>query len=181
LGRSEKNINLKFIKGSSVCAKIDVPINKLIKTMKFIYTLSFLIIIAFVSSCAKLEQTKPYTGAIPSGTFTGKYLYIHNQNLTGIKDTISTNLILTMQSSTGYTVTGDTSTVHAGSHGSFIISSDYTSVDFFDSTYPTSGKPAKHHLNGVYEYIYDGVSLQIAVAEPGDSTVSLYNLIKTGN
>ena len=57
-----------------------------------------------------------------------------------------------------YTLTGDTS-MHAASFGTYATAAPY--ILFTDKTYPTTGTPTKTHLNGTYEYYYDGTTFQM--------------------
>ncbi|HVV54193.1 MAG TPA: hypothetical protein VHC47_02645 [Mucilaginibacter sp.] len=75
-----------------------------------------------------------------------------------------------------YAVTGDTSTVHAGSHGVWGIAG--TSIAFTDVTFPKSGTTTKTHLNGYYTYYYDGTVFQI-VATSLDTLALQYDLKRT--
>ena len=121
---------------------------------------------------------------IPDGTYSGEFrrLHIHSENRS-IIDTVKTNLILHFApvSSGAFTVTGDTSTVHAGSKGSFIADGANHTLFFIDNTYPKVGTPAKTHLSGSYAYQYDGSALKIAAFGPQDTLALQYDLKKTGN
>jgi hypothetical protein len=143
-----------------------------------LYLLSLML--AFISGCGpKSEAPIPVGG--PEGTFAGQFQLLHLHSKTGVIDTLTANIILQMEQSTGFKVTGDTSTVHAGSYGSFIVSVPYSNVDFIDKTYPTTGTPAKIHLNGVYSYNYDGTNLQLVAYSAFDTLSYYYNLKRTGN
>lgn len=96
-------------------------------------------------------------------------------------DTLKANIILSMQPTVGFKVTGDTSTVHAGSYGVCIVNSSYGVIDFIDNTYPATSTPTKTHLNGVYQYAFDGTTFQLAAHGALDTTAFLYNLKRTGN
>jgi hypothetical protein len=100
------------------------------------------------------------TTNVVSGTFTGQFRLLHRSNDKVPFDTTKCNITLTLNSSTGaYTVTGDTTTVHAGSYGNYGVSAPY--IQFVDATYPKSGTPTKTHLNGIYQYYYDGTVFQM--------------------
>jgi len=117
----------------------------------------------------------------PEGTFTGKFQFSHLHSKTGVVDTLSANLILTMELKTGFAVTGDTSTLHAGSYGSYAVNSSYTEIQFNDKTFPASGVPVKDHLNGIYNYVYDGTNLQISAYGAFDTLAYIYTMKRTGN
>ncbi|MES2109402.1 MAG: hypothetical protein V4577_11670 [Bacteroidota bacterium] len=121
---------------------------------------------------------------IPDGTYSGEFrlLHIHSDNR-NIIDTQKTNLTVYFAPvSTGtFTVTGDTTTLHAGSKGSFIADGANHTLFFIDNTYPKVGTPAKTHLSGSYAYQYDGSALKIAAFGPQDTLALQYDLKKTGN
>jgi hypothetical protein len=101
----------------------------------------------------------PNTSTI-TGTFTGQFRLLHRHTNTVSFDTTKCNITVTINSSGNtYTVTGDTTTVHAGSHGTYAVSSPF--INFVDATYPKAGVPTKTHLNGVYQYYYDGTTFQM--------------------
>jgi len=139
----------------------------------------FPILLVLLSSCFNNKTAAPAsTTTVPSGTFTGQFRLLRFSKKTGAYDTLSANIMLTMETSTGYKVTGDTSTIQAGSYGDYGISTLNSNIVFQDKTYPT---PTKTHLNGQYQYQYDGTTLQM-VANSALDTLSLqYNLTKTGN
>lgn len=137
----------------------------------------FLPVIVLASSCVGNKAT-PTPVNYPAGTFSGQFSLIRTNAQTGVHDTSKATIQLTMNSNYSYTVTGDTATVHAGSHGTYAINATY--VDFTDVTYPKTGIPPKTHLNGDYEYYYDGSSvLQMLAASPLDTIVLQYDLKKT--
>jgi hypothetical protein len=122
---------------------------------------------------------------IPDGTYSGEFrrLHIHPDNRT-IVDTEKTNLVVHFDPvSVGtYTVTGDTSTIHAGSKGNFQVDANNSALFFIDKTYPATGTPSKTHLNGGYLYNYDGTSLKMAAPFTAADTIALqYDLKRTGN
>jgi len=113
----------------------------------------------------------------PSGTFTGQFRYLHRHSSNVAFDTVKANLTVTMNSTANtFAVTGDTSTAHAGSKGSFSFGSPY--MLFTDNTYPKTGTPAKTHLNGLYLYYYDGTVFQL-LAYSADTLSLQYDLKKT--
>jgi len=123
----------------------------------------FPLLLLFATGCFK-SNTNPNPVVLPSGTFSGPFVVIHLNSLTGKQDTSTANVILTMSLTTGYSVTGDTSTLQAGSKGSYVADGQY--ISFTDQTLPagtTVVKPPnvkKNHLNGLYQYVYDGTNFQ---------------------
>jgi hypothetical protein len=116
--------------------------------------------------------------AAPVGTFAGHFEVIHNR-AAGI-DSASANITLDMEAATGFKVTGDTSTVHEASYGGFIVYQANSTIYFQDhDTYQPAGAPAKVHLNGLYNYSYNGTTLQIGYTAYQDTLVLKYNLTKT--
>jgi hypothetical protein len=144
--------------------------------LKLLYILP---LIAVLSSCLSNKNSNPTPVSLPSGTFTGTFtqLHYHLKATTTTVDTLRANIQLDMQLATGYKVTGDTSTVHAGSYGSYVIGST-NSIQFVDKTYPATGTPTKTHLAGVYQYYYDGSVFQLLGSNTADSLVYQYNLKK---
>ncbi|HZX57945.1 MAG TPA: hypothetical protein VFE54_04445 [Mucilaginibacter sp.] len=146
---------------------------------KLLYVLLLLIIVD--TGCKKIAYTGPAAPVAPSGTFTGTFRYLHRHTDLVPFDTLQANITLKMLTNTNpfsYTVTGDTATVHAGSFGSFSLTSPY--MVFTDKTFPTSGTPTKQHLNGAYLYYYDGNVFQM-LAYSADTLGVQYDLKKTGN
>ncbi|TWI95928.1 hypothetical protein JN11_04203 [Mucilaginibacter frigoritolerans] len=144
---------------------------------KLLYSLFTVTILALASGCISNKNTPTPTN-YPTGTFTGQFRLIRNNLTTGVHDTSSANIQLVLNATTGYSVTGDTSTLQAGSHGAYAINSNY--IDFQDATYPKTGTPTKTHLNGIYQYYYDGSSVfQMLTASPLDTLVLEYDLKKT--
>ncbi len=113
---------------------------------------------------------------IPSGTFTGQFRRVHTSAKTGVRDTAKANIQLVLDIKTGFTVTGDTSTVIAGSHGGYAVDLNY--ILFNDVTYPASGTPAKTHLSGAYQYYYDGTVFQMVNNSYLDTLSMQYDLKK---
>jgi hypothetical protein len=142
---------------------------------KLLYSLFAVIILA--SGCIGNKNTPTPTN-YPSGTFTGQFRLIRTNITTGVHDTSAANIQLSLNTSTGFQVTGDTSVLHAGSHGAYAINSSY--IEFQDATYPKTGTPKKTHLNGIYQYYYDGSSVfQMLTASSLDTLVLEYDLKKT--
>jgi len=136
------------------------------------------LVFAFATGCG--PKNAPAPNNIPEGTFAGKFKYIHEHAQTGAVDSSTAQIKLQIGTST-FAVTGDTSTVQAGSFGTYEVNTYNTAIDFFDKTYPTTGTPAKFHLNGIYSYTYDGTNLHIIAFGAFDTLGYSYTLIKTGN
>ena len=153
------------------------------KNMKhnLLFLLPFLFFLA--SGCSEDSINGGLPNNAPEGTFTGQFTLIHVHAKTGITDTLTAALVLNIEMTTGFKITGDTSTLHAGSYGSYEVSSNGGSgqIEFLDKTYPTSGTPVKIHLDGIYDYIYDGTNLQLAAYSPLDTVEYFYKFTKTGN
>lgn len=140
-------------------------------------------LLALIAACVSKPPVTP-AAALPSGTFTGKFTLARFNQKNGTIDSSETaNLMLNMETATGFKITGDTTTVHAGSYGGYEVSSNGGSgqIEFLDKTYPTSGTPVKIHLDGIYDYIYDGTNLQLAAYSPLDTVEYFYKFTKTGN
>lgn len=148
--------------------------------MKKIFYL-FPLLLLSASGCLKNSEPAPASTGGPVGTFAGLFMYLHKHAKTGVIDTVKANVILSMQPTVGFKVTGDTSTVHAGSYGTCIVNSTYNVINFNDSTYPATGTPTKIHLNGLYQYAYDGSVFQLIAQSTSDTVAYLYNLKRTGN
>ncbi len=143
------------------------------KTLLYLLPLAAL----FIYGCGPNKTTAPVPA--PEGTFSGKFMFLHLHQKTGVIDTLKANLVLQMEAATGYKVTGDTSSVHAGSHGGYVVNIPTSSISFIDATYPPTGTPAKIHLSGVYDYTYDGSTLQLVVYGAQDTLLYYYNMKKT--
>ena len=141
---------------------------------KLLYLLPALALLAV--GCLKTTSDIPKQ-ALPAGKFTGQFRLLHRSTNTVPYDTLKCNLTVTIGGSGNtYTVTGDTATLHAGSSGTYGISSPF--ISFVDNTYPKSGAPAKTHLNGVYQYYYDGTVFQM-LAYSIDTLSLQYDLKKS--
>lgn len=127
--------------------------------MKSFYLLPFVALILLTSACSKSNDTQP-TVVLPTGTFTGQFLKIHLNPTTSKYDTSKAALQLTLSQSAGFAITGDTTTLHAGSYGSYAANAYY--MQFVDKTYNAAAKfNGKYHLEGVYNYAYNGSQLVI--------------------
>jgi hypothetical protein len=146
---------------------------------KLLYFLGLGMVIA--SGCNKTTKLNIPPALTPGGTFSGKFTLYHQNSKTGKTDSSSAILQLSLETATGFKVTGDTATLHAGSYGSYAVSASTSNIGFEDKTYPTTGTPKKIHLDGIYDYLYDGTTLQMAAYGPLDTLTYYYNLKKTGN
>jgi hypothetical protein len=134
-----------------------------------------LLIVVLASGCYSDKSSAP-TPVVLAGTFTGQFRLVHTAYKTGVRDTLSTNIQLTMNNSMDFAVTGDTSTIHAGSHGVYATSGNY--IQFTDITYPKTSIPVKAHLAGIYAYYYDGSIFQMVANSPFDTLSYQYDLKK---
>ena len=139
---------------------------------KLLYALLILVVAA--SGCF---TNKSAPTPIPAGTFTGEFRRVHVNLKTTVADTQKANITLNLDLTTGFAVTGDTSTVHAGSHGGYSISSTYAL--FNDVTYSPTAKQTKVHLAGTYSYYYDGSTFQMVLNSAFDTLSYQYDLKKT--
>jgi len=143
--------------------------------MKLFYFLPIAAIILFLSACSKVNDTQPAV-ILPTGNFTGQFLRIRLNPTTSKYDTSKASLQLSLSQSAGFAITGDTSTLHAGSHGSYAANAYY--MQFIDQTYIPASPGPKYHLQGVYNYAYNGTQLLIYVSYA--DTLSLqYNFTKS--
>ena len=143
--------------------------------MKIFYLLPIAAFILFASACTKINDNQPAV-VLPTGTFTGQFLKIRLNPVTSKYDTSTAALQLTLSQSTGFTVTGDTTTLQAGSYGSYAANAYY--IQFVDQTYNAAKPGSKYHLQGVYNYLYNGTQLVMYVNY--SDTLSLqYNFAKS--
>ncbi len=157
-------------------------LNKNLIIMKRLLPYLLPFVVVFASGCFGNKASAPAPVLVPSGTFAGEFKLTHTNPKTGAVDSATANIQLQMETATGYIVTGDTSTVHAGSHGSYIVTTGNSTIEFIDKTYPTNGTtPTKIHLSGVYDYIYKGTNLQLVAYGALDTLSYYYNLTRTGN
>jgi len=142
------------------------------------YLYSLILLIAICGSgCLGKPKNDVIPQTVPSGTFKGEFRLLHRKAGAAKFDTTKANITLTMTTTPSYiySLTGDTATVHAGSHGSFLINSQY--MIFTDETFPKTGTPTKTHLNGGYLYYYDGSVFQM-LAYSVDTLSLQYDLKK---
>jgi hypothetical protein len=139
-------------------------------------TIILLAIALLGSGCLKSSTTSTPIPQ-PSGTFVGTFRALHKKTSNVGYDTTKATIQLVFSGNT-YTVTGDTVTLHAGSFGTYQV--DGVFAGFNDKTYPTTGTPAKYHLNGVYQYYYDGNVFQ-ALRNSLDTLSLQYDLYRKTN
>jgi len=134
------------------------------------------------AGCAgKKNDVVPNTPVPISGTYSGQFKLYHVDGANTITRIDSTNLILTMETATGFKVTGDTTKLHAGSYGSYEVNSTTSQIFFADKTFPLTGTPAKIHLSGPYNYEYNGTTLAMLAYGPQDTLQYYYQFTRTGN
>ena len=150
--------------------------------MKFKFTYLLLALTAiFATGCLSGKKSDP-TPIIPDGTYSGQFrlIHIHNDNTS---DTTKANIkvYISPVTTSTYAVTGDTTTVHAGSKGSFVFYSNGT-VQFTDKTYSATAPVTKTHLTGLYAYAFDGnIFRMVAYGGTANNLVLQYDLAKSGN
>jgi hypothetical protein len=141
---------------------------------KLLYLVPLLAVLG--TGCVKKATVDPI--AEPSGSYSGQFRVVKRTLANGVftYDTLrKANITVTLNGATKlYTVTGDTATAHAGSHGTFAIGPPL--INFVDATYSATATPTKTHLTGTYAYYFDGTIFQMAA---GPDTASLqYDLKK---
>ena len=135
---------------------------------------------ALLAACTKNPVVPTVLAPTFKGVYGGKYVHLHENLKTGKIDTTISNITLTLDSLGRFSVTGDTSKYHAGSHGTFALgySSD---LIFSDKTAPASGvATTKAHLDGDYAYAASGAILNL-LKNVGDSVSYQYFLTRTTN
>src|ERR1700753_198044 len=137
--------------------------------MKTKLLLATIILFMGLTGCNSKNDTLPSTPVPSSGTFSGQFKLYHVNPTTKTVRIDSANLNLVMETATGFKVTGDTSTIHAGSYGSYVVSSGAFEILFDDKTLPSGTTTGKIHLSGIYAYHYDGSTLQLAAYGPQDT------------
>jgi hypothetical protein len=146
---------------------------------KFIYFLPLLLVVIYMVSCSKETVQKTIPLVVPTGTFDGSFKLVHTTVSTGKNDTVGANLTMVTDAQGNFTITGDTSAVHAGSFGKFSLGVGSDLV-FTDNTFPKAGIPTKSHLNGDYRYLYDGNTLGLD-KNVGDSLSYQYFFVRSSN
>jgi len=139
--------------------------------LKYLFFLPFLILLA--AGCSKPKKTE-LTFTVPSGTFNGTFKRLHYNMATSSYDSVMTNISLSMDLTTGYQVSAD-STLHANSHGNFSVNP--YNIAFDDFTFTGTELPVIPHLLGLYDYSYDGTKLHMQQTY-ADTLGFFYDLIK---
>ena len=134
--------------------------------LKHLFFLPLALLMA--SGCMKPNNNETPI-AVPTGTFTGKFLQLRKKATGSGYDSVKADLTLNLNLTTGFTITGDT-TQHAGSNGNFAVDASY--YFFEDKTKPSS----KAHLKGYYLYAYDGTNLQLQ--QTYSDTLGLFYVFK---
>src|ERR1700756_2572927 len=98
---------------------------------KLLYLIPLVII--FLPGCLG-GKTAPTP--VLSGTFSGQFTLFHRHTTTSPFDTLKANITLNLASGGTYNVTGDTSTVIAGSKGTYQVALNGNFILFIDSTLP---------------------------------------------
>src|SRR5450755_2704285 len=107
---------------------------------KLLYLLPLLLAVGV--GCVKSNYTPPL---LPSGTFSGTFGYLHRANDRINFDTLKASVTLTLNTNGTFAVTGDTTTLQAGSFGTY--GADVNYINFTDKTYSATGVSVKKHLN----------------------------------
>jgi len=146
--------------------------------MKHSFTYIVLLVTICVAGCSKKTPVENIPLVTPTGTFGGFFRLVHTTVATGKNDTVKANLTLVLDAQGNFTVTGDTSSVHAGSFGKFSLGySD--DLSFTDKT-NLAAIPKKSHLNGDYKYKLEGAVLGLD-KNVGDSLSYQYYFTKASN
>jgi len=143
--------------------------------IRFTYSAPVLLLIALLTGgCLGNKSANPTPA--PSGNYAGTFRLLHRSHGATKTDTSKANIQLMLASGGTFTVLGDTALIHAGSKGKYIVTGDY--LGFVDDTYPPAGKPSKIHLNGYYNFYYDGTSVLQMIANSADTLAVQYDLKK---
>jgi hypothetical protein len=141
--------------------------------------LLFTLISLGVLTTGCLKQNNDTTPVVqPQGKFSGTFYRIHKAPTVAKFDTIKLSMQIELLSNT-FKITGDT-TKHAGSFGNF----DYnqSQIQWIDATVPAGSstvKLPKYHLNGIYNYSYNGTALKFEAYN--DTLKYFYDLKKQAN
>lgn len=147
--------------------------------MKRVFIYPLLIGLVYLTGCSKSTPVQTIPIPTPTGTFGGRFQLVHTTVKTGVNDTVGCNLTLVLSSNGDFTITGDTSTYHAGSKGKYILGIGNDLV-FTDSTAPGPANSKKSHLNGDLRYQYNGSILGLD-KNVGDSLSYQYYFTKSSN
>ncbi|PTQ95051.1 hypothetical protein C8P68_106266 [Mucilaginibacter yixingensis] len=144
---------------------------------RILFLLPFLIML--VSSCMKSANVDPTPLPNLTGNWSGYFYKLRiNAAKTGMDTANKVALSLSLNSTTGYTISGDTATVHGGSFGGYQY--DYSTFLFGDKSYNVSLPQTKVHLDGYYDYLYTAAQnrLQISYEFANDTLVYYYDFRK---
>jgi hypothetical protein len=135
----------------------------------------FPLLIACTAGCSKKPAVVDYQLTVPTGNFTGLFTRYHLTVATGKIDTLYANILLNLDASGNFAVTGDTS-IHAGSFGKYSLGTG-DDLLFTDKTLPATGTPVKPHLSGDYLFTYGSGILNLQ-KDVGDSLSYQYSFTK---
>lgn len=138
------------------------------------------LLVIWLAACTKSVPVTNIPAPTFSGTYGTQFIRLHQNMTSGKIDTTLATISITMDKSGAFSVAGDTSTVHAGSHGTYSLGVSDDLV-FTDKTLPPTGTPVKYHLNGDYNYVVTGTSTISFQKNVGDSIIYRYDLTKTSN
>jgi hypothetical protein len=144
--------------------------------MKKLHLLCLLPLLMAVGCGKEKVQATPQI-QLPAGIFNGPFAKIHRNLTSGKSDTLVATIKLTTDATGNFAVTGDTSTVHAGSKGKFVLGYGQDLV-FDDKTFSATSTSTKAHLNGDYIFSYDGGTFEL-VQGIGDTISYQYILTKS--
>ena len=141
------------------------------------YLLPLLLI--FTEACSTHSDNTPIPA--PLGTFSGTFRLLVKKTTGSGYDTVkkNTNLIISLTTPNHFKVTGDTTTIHAGSRGLFQYNGVY--IAFLDSTFKAGTPQTKIHLTDTYNYLYDGTILIFQRNNTALDSIFRYDFSKTSN
>jgi hypothetical protein len=140
--------------------------------LKFYYAIP--LIVACLAGCSKDPVVATPQLSVPVGSFTGRFVRYHLTVATSKVDTVYANLLLSIDASGNYAVSGDTAKYHAGSLGTVALGANDDLV-FTDKTLPPTGTPAKTHLSGTYNFTYNSGIFEMS--RLGDTISTQYQFI----
>lgn len=146
--------------------------------MKHVFIYPLLIGLFYLTSCSKDTPVQTIPVVTPTGTYGGHFQLVHTTIKTGVNDTIGCNLTMVLDAQGNFTITGDTSTVHAGSLGKFSLG--YHDDLIFEDKTNLNATPKKVHLNGDYRYAQQGAVFGLD-KNVGDSLSYQYYFTKSSN
>lgn len=131
------------------------------------------------AGCMKNSDVQPTPLPNLTGSWSGYFYKLRiNAAKTGMDTANKVALNLSLNTVTGYTITGDTATVHGGSFGGFQY--DNAVFLFGDKSYAASAPQTKVHLDGYYDYLYTAAQnrLQMSYEFANDTLVYYYDFRK---